>query len=533
MKRFVFILFGIMIAVQTTATNYYYSGILRFTITDVQKQTVSVSRNPNVNCSLLEVKHQDLVIPEKIRIEGVVYTVTSIEDRAFYDCSSLVFVTIPNTIKRIGAGAFSGCSKLAAISIPEGVTQIGSSAFAFCNNLTSVNIPNGITIIEASTFLGCRKLTTIDIPNSVKIIGERAFRDCLKLESVTIPNSVTSIGEEAFSRCNVLSSIYIPESVKLIGIKAFGDECNPKIYCAAPSELPGWDHNWNNWSRVFWGAQLTSTEKPKEKPTVKPTPQISDIDVGIPVSNIKSNNTFAVIIANENYEEVADVPFAHNDGEIFKQYCAKTLGIPEKNIRLKENATLNNINSCISWLKQVIDAYNGKARVIFYYAGHGISDENGKTVYLLPTDGLGSDVSTGYKLDDLYNSLGNLPSQSVTIFLDACFSGANRNGEMLASARGVAIKAKSSAPTGNMVVFSAAQGDETAYPYNEQQHGMFTYYLLKKIKETYGDVTYKELGNYVIDNVRKQSIVVNNKSQTPAVVPSTIVGSNWEVWKLK
>ncbi len=259
----------------------------------------------------------------------------------------------------------------------------------------------------------------------------------------------------------------------------------------------------------------------------------SDIDVNIPVSNTQQNNTFAVIIANENYQKEAQVPFAVNDGRTFAEYCKKTLGIPNNNVHIVTDATLNNMKYEVRWLKQVIDAYGGEARVIFYYAGHGIPDEAQKTAYLLPIDGFGNDVSTGYKLDDLYSTLGNLPSKSVTVFLDACFSGANRDGQMLASARGVAIKAKSSAPVGNMVVFSAAQGDETAYPNNEQQHGMFTYYLLKKIKETSGNVTYKDLGDYVTDNVRKQSIVVNGKSQTPVVVPSATVGGNWESWKLK
>lgn len=259
----------------------------------------------------------------------------------------------------------------------------------------------------------------------------------------------------------------------------------------------------------------------------------SDVDKDIPQTGVVNAKTFAVIIANENYQSVAEVPFARNDGDVFRQYCIKTLGIPEKNIHFTPNATLNNIKADVNWLRQVIEAYNGAARVFFYYAGHGIPDEAQKTAYLLPVDGYGTDVSTGYKLDDLYTALGNLPSQSVTVFLDACFSGANRNGEMLASARGIAIKAKSSVPVGNMVVFSAAQGDETAYPNNDQQHGMFTYYLLKKLKETKGDVTYKELGDYVSDNVRKQSIVLNGKSQTPTVVPSSSIGDVWKSWELK
>lgn len=104
---------------------------------------------------------------------------------------------------------------------------------------------------------------------------------------------------------------------------------------------------------------------------------------------------------------------------------------------------------------------------------------------------------------------------------------------MLASARGVAIKAKSGMPQGNMVVFSAAQGDETAYPNNEEKHGMFTYFLLKKLQETKGDVTLYELGEYIKTNVSQQSILLNGKSQTPCVTPSASLDTSWREWKLR
>ena len=83
------------------------------------------------------------------------------------------------------------------------------------------------------------------------------------------------------------------------------------------------------------------------------------------------------------------------------------------------------------------------------------------------------------------------------------------------------------------MVFSAAQGDETAYPNREQQHGLFTYYLLKKLQETEGNVGLKELGDYVTKQVSQQSLLLNSKKQTPCVTPSAEVGTEWENWKLK
>ena len=186
----------------------------------------------------------------------------------------------------------------------------------------------------------------------------------------------------------------------------------------------------------------------------------------------------------------------------------------------------------LNWLAQVLGTYNGTARAIVYYAGHGIPDEADKGAYLLPVDGYGSDVSTGFALKDFYAALNGAPAESVTVFLDACFSGAKRESGMMASARGVAIKVREEAPQGKMVVFTAAQGDETAYQYAEKGHGMFTYFLLKKLQETRGEVTLGELGDYLMGEVKRESLLNNNKAQTPTVIPAAGM-TGWREWRLK
>lgn len=258
----------------------------------------------------------------------------------------------------------------------------------------------------------------------------------------------------------------------------------------------------------------------------------SDIDKNIPEAINSNSNTFAIVIANETYNKEANVPYAVNDGNIFKEYCRNCLGIPEKNIHLITNATLNDIRHEVKWIQDVAEVYKGEAKIIFYYAGHGIPDEKSKNAYLLPTDGYGSDVATGYSLENLYKTFGSLPSKSITVFLDACFSGAKRDGNMLASARGVAIKVKQTIPVGNMVVFTAAQGDETAYPYKEEEHGLFTYYLLKKLQETKGNATLGELSDYIKEQVERQSIVTNGKLQSPSIMATSSIGNEWKNWTL-
>ena len=258
----------------------------------------------------------------------------------------------------------------------------------------------------------------------------------------------------------------------------------------------------------------------------------SEVDKNIPITGIKKNNTFAIIIANENYQNDSKVDFALNDGRVFKEYCQKTLGIPESNIKLSPDATLNNLRNNIAWIKDVASVYKGQAEIIFYYAGHGVPDDSSKEAFLLPVDGDGRLASqTGYSLKQLYSDLASCNTKSTLVFMDACFSGAQRNGQMLASARGVVIKAKNDAPQGNMVVFSAASAEQTAHQFADKQHGMFTYFLLKKLQETNGHVTLGELGNYIIDNVSKESIVRNSKLQTPTVTPSSVIG-DWTNMKL-
>lgn len=260
----------------------------------------------------------------------------------------------------------------------------------------------------------------------------------------------------------------------------------------------------------------------------------SDVDTDIPTAKTANENLFAVIISNENYRRESKVQFANNDGQAFKNYCIKTLGCPEKNVHYVADATYNDMKAEIDWMKSVAEVYGSNARMIFYYAGHGIPDEATKSAYLLPVDGYGSNTSTGYGLDNLYATLGGLPSGQVTVFLDACFSGSQRNGTTMASsARGVAIKPKPSEPKGNMVVISAATDSETAYPYKEKGHGLFTYYLLKKLKESKGNVDYGDLVDYIQAEVSKKSIVENNKSQTPTCLAAPSVENQWRKWNFK
>lgn len=251
----------------------------------------------------------------------------------------------------------------------------------------------------------------------------------------------------------------------------------------------------------------------------------SDVDVQIPLTGKKQEKTFALIIANEHYENEKNVEYAYNDGQVFRDYCVKTLGLPNENVHFYPNATYMNIKKEMTWLKNVAKSYNGEAKFIVYYAGHGMPDDATKDAYLLPVDGYSSDITSGVKLSSIYETLGDVPSQNVMMFVDACFSGTHRSGETLGNARSVALKPNLNEPKGNLVVFSAASGSETAHPYADKGHGLFTYFLLKKLQESEGDISLGDLSDYVIQEVSRK-VVVTGKTQTPCVTPAPTL-ENW------
>ena len=148
-------------------------------------------------------------------------SVTNIGSNAFGYCYSLASVTIPESVTSIGSYAFYNCYSLLSVTIPESVTNIGSNAFGYCYSLASVTIPESVTSIDDSAFNMCYSLASVTIPESVTSIGSYAFNSCTPLASVTIPESVTSIGSYAFNYCESLASVTIPESVTNIGSSAF------------------------------------------------------------------------------------------------------------------------------------------------------------------------------------------------------------------------------------------------------------------------------------------------------------------------
>ncbi len=187
-----------MLVCKIQAQTFEIDGI-NYKVTAFNSKVEVIYKNPKYS--------GNITIPSNVTRNSINYSVASIGDWAFSDCTGLTSVTINNSVTIIGEWAFSGCTDLTSVTIPNSVTSIGRGAFGSCTGLTSVTIGNSVASIGVSAFRFCTGLTSVTIGNSVTSIGELAFSDCTYLTSITIPNSVTSIGELAFSDCTGLTLI--------------------------------------------------------------------------------------------------------------------------------------------------------------------------------------------------------------------------------------------------------------------------------------------------------------------------------------
>ena len=249
-----------------------------------------------------------------------------------------------------------------------------------------------------------------------------------------------------------------------------------------------------------------------------------DVETDIPESLTENPNALAIIFGIERYRDVSPVTFASRDAAFIRKYFRTTLSIQESRIYFATNndvtqGEFNKIFSPGGWLDKRVNP--NESDIYVYYAGHGAPAVKEGEAYLIPYDGDPNyPQQTGYSLAKLYQNLGALQANSVTIFLDACFSGANRENKMLlADARPVFIEVEDPAKVEGVTVFSAASGKQISSGYPDKKHGLFTYFLLKGLQgaadtDTDKQLTLQELGDFVRLHVSETAGFLD-REQTP------------------
>ncbi|RMD87215.1 MAG: hypothetical protein D6813_13860 [Calditrichaeota bacterium] len=252
-----------------------------------------------------------------------------------------------------------------------------------------------------------------------------------------------------------------------------------------------------------------------------------DIEKDIPNTAIQNSHAVAVVIGNRDYQKTASVDFAINDAQLMKQYLIKTFGLREGNIIYETNATQATFNSIFGTENEFRGKlYNyvkaGESDVFVYYSGHGVPDPETKKAYFVPVNCDPSFVKlNGYSLDLFYNNLSKLPAKSVTVVINACFSGASERGNLIPNISPALLSVENPVMRiHNSLVMTSAANDQVSSWYPEKKHSLFTYFFLKGLKgeadkNSDSKVTFRELQDYIDENVPYMARRLNNREQTP------------------
>jgi Flp pilus assembly protein TadD len=272
-----------------------------------------------------------------------------------------------------------------------------------------------------------------------------------------------------------------------------------------------------------------------------------DVDKNIPKGKHKNPQAIAVIIGNKNYSRfghgIPDVDYAKRDAAYMKKYVINLLGYSDENVIYKLDATQGQMSRIFGTkgnFKGQLYNYvkSGKSDVFIYYVGHGAPDPTGKGAFLMPVDASADYIyANGYPLDTFYNNLEKIPAKSITIVLDACFSGNSAGGMLVKNISPAMLKSASPVrKLSNGVIFSSTGKDQVSHWYPEKQHSLFTYFFMKGLRgkaDQDGDgnrkITVAEMKEYLSDKVPYRARRLTGREQTPVVVGD----ESWEIVRLK
>ncbi len=258
----------------------------------------------------------------------------------------------------------------------------------------------------------------------------------------------------------------------------------------------------------------------------------------IPESNVRYNNRFALVIGNEVYDRYQasltpdnNVIFARADALMTSEYFSRTLGIPERNILLENDATAAQMTQAFRKLAALAKSYGPEAEIFVFYAGHGTPQSATHQASLLPVDVSATNPDEAMPLNEMFDILREGEAARTYVFLDACFSGQARGDSPMAQ-RGFQIKPKALQPGPRTFVLSAATDKQAAMPYRQARQGLFTYFFLKQLHESAGRSSLAETVEEVTREVGLYALLMFDKAQNPVVTSSPDLQTDWQEWRL-
>ncbi len=267
---------------------------------------------------------------------------------------------------------------------------------------------------------------------------------------------------------------------------------------------------------------------PAAPTTAAPPVPASDVDRVPTAKATRKKNAYAVVIGIEQYrEKLPKADFADRDAKLVGEYLTKVLGYPEENVvvRVNERATGKDLEKYFdNWLPNNVEKGGS---VFVYYSGHGAPNPQTSDAYLVPYDGDPAFLdTTGYPLKRLYAALDKLPATDITVVLDSCFSGAGGRSVIAKGARPMVLSVENTVLAGGRtVVLAASSGAQISSTFEEQGHGLLTYFFLKGLQgegdlNHDGTITLAELFEYVKPNVQRIARKQYNNEQQPQLLAS-------------
>ena len=280
-------------------------------------------------------------------------------------------------------------------------------------------------------------------------------------------------------------------------------------------------------SPISPAATVMLSENKAQEPS-KPIAIKSELMEGLTQIKNSQSKRFALVIGNEDYNIMKrestyqpNVEYAIQDATTFAQYAQNVMGVPSTNIILLKNATYIEMKQSLVKLETLAKRNPGELEIIVYYAGHGQIDSDSHESYLIPVDVSLTTPTFGIKLEEFYTSLSSCKAKRSIVFLDACYSGVGR---------GIVVKPKDTPIKGNLIVMTATSSTQRSMPYHDKGHGMFTYFLLKTLKDSQGTISIGNLFEEVHSAVETNSIWINNMEQTPELLNGPDIKSGWKEW---